>query len=801
MLDDSPLGDLLRTHRRAKGYSQEALAERAGLSPGAIQALEQGVRRAPYRDTVSGLADALELSAADRSQFEKAAARARRRIPRGGTNLPVSLTSFVERGEVGELLALLADHRLLTITGSGGVGKTRIALEVARRVELQYDEMYLVDLLSMNDAQRLPTQFAAQLGISTAADDGLAAIVGRFRGRKTLLVVDNCEHLIGAAAVLAGALLSRLPLLTVLATSREALAITGELAFRLPPMDIRAASQLFVARAQASDLTWSIDEQRLAIVEEICRKLDGIPLAIEMTASRVSTLGIETLRSRLKAVVSSDGRDLPARHQTMVATIAWSYDLLSDEERALFRRASVAMTAFTLESAEEICADDALPAVRIADILSRLVAKSLIDVQHDGTATCYRYLDSIRVFARERLKESGEQDVVMRQGMAWLKRRAMSLVDVPLSAEIIPEYRAELNNARAAIRWSALSGDESMIESASEILIGYARVFVWDNRQSEARSLGLALLELLDDGRNPELFGQIVYSIAAVLTRAEFADLAPRAIPILERMGEFDRAASLYARTAIIDCSHGAFDLAKEHVANAASLMATPQCWSSRSGLTTATSCAYVLSLVGDYSEARNWIHRMIIPPGDPFEIESQIVLAEIEFSQGHIKEALEISKHSSAELNRYPVINHISAMVYGNGGKYQLHLGEMGAAEEAIREAVRRETDTPDPGYLFILSALGRYAAVFAARRGNAELAVRLLVACDAADERAHPGYKDQYAIALAIESISGMLPSDRVDVLRAHAAGEDIYELLEEFLAQPAAEEITRLNALSSP
>src|SRR6202011_2826938 len=133
------------------------------------------------------------------------------RVQRGGTNLPISLTSFVERNEVGELLALLADRRLLTITGSGGVGKTRIALEVARRVEPQYDEMHLVDLLPINDAQRLPMQVAAQLGIATNDDDGSAAIVSHFRGRRTLLIFDNCEHLIGEAATLVGALLNRLP--------------------------------------------------------------------------------------------------------------------------------------------------------------------------------------------------------------------------------------------------------------------------------------------------------------------------------------------------------------------------------------------------------------------------------------------------------------------------------------------------------------------------------------------------------------------------------------------------------------
>jgi predicted ATPase len=661
--------------------------------------------------------------------------------------------------------------------------------------------MHLVDLLPINDAQRLPMQVAAQLGIATNDDDGSAAIASRFRGGRTLLIFDNCEHLIGEAAALVGALLSRLPSLTVMATSREALAISGELAFRLPPMDIRAASQLFVARAQTSDLAWSIDEQRLAIVDDICRRLDCIPLAIELTASRVSTLGIETLRGRLKNVVSSDARDLPARHQTMVATIAWSYDLLGDEERALFRRASVAMTAFTLDSAEEICSDDALPVAKVADVLSRLVAKSLINVEHDGTATCYRYLDSIRAFARERLKESGEQGMVMRQAMAWLKRRAMSLIDLPLSPAIVPEYRAELNNARAAIRWGILSDDATMIESASDILIGYARVFVWANRQSEARQLGLELLGLLDEVQNPERIAQIVHSIAAVVTRAEFEDLVPRAIPVLERMGELDRAASLYARTAIIDFTHGAFDLAKEHVANAAALMVTPQCWSSRSGLTTATSCAYVLSLLGDYSEATTWIQRMNIPPGDPFEIESQIVLAEIEFSQGHVENALGISKRSLAELYRYPDLNHISAMVFGNGGKYHLHLGEMGPAGEAIREAIRREVDTPDLGYLFLASALGGYAAVFAARGGNAELAARLLGSCDAVEKHARPAYRDTYARGLATELISAMLPFERIALLRARGAGEDLYEVLEEFLAQPAAEvESALLSAMSS-
>ena len=290
-------GELLRERRREAGYSQEALAERAGLSVGAISALEQGLRRAPHRDTVDAISDALNMPSSTRTQFEAAAAQARRRQRRDDSRLPASLTSFVARSEVNEIESLLTAHRLLTITGPGGVGKTRVALEVARRAGERYDETWFIDLLPLRDDNLLPSQIAARLNVGIRGDDGLTEIVHRLRSRRALLVIDNCEHVVAEAALVIENLLRRCHTLTILSTSREGLEVAGELAYRLPSMDMRTATDLFVERAREADPQWHPDARRLEVIREICKALDGIPLAVELTASRVSTLGLEALRA------------------------------------------------------------------------------------------------------------------------------------------------------------------------------------------------------------------------------------------------------------------------------------------------------------------------------------------------------------------------------------------------------------------------------------------------------------------------------------------------------------------------
>jgi predicted ATPase/DNA-binding XRE family transcriptional regulator len=800
MPTERTFGDLLKEHRRKAGCSQEALAERAGLSVGAIAALEQGVRRAPYRDTLIALADALAISGSAREQFEELAARARRRNRASSSGLPASLTPFIERNEVDELRALIPDHRLITITGSGGVGKTRIAIEVARRIEALYDETLFVDLLPIRDGIQVTTQVAAEIKTQVEGEDGLSAIVHHLRPRRALLVMDNCEHVVADAATVIVTLLRRCPSVTVLATSREPLALSSELSYRLPSMDARAASELFVTRAQASDRTWSVDAQRLSVVAEICRELDGIPLAIELAASRISTIGIEVLRNRLKGGLSLiGGRDLPLRHQTMSATIAWSFNLLSAPERVLFRRSSVAIGSFTLESAEEICAFGTLPAGAIADTLSRLVQKCLINVEHVGTSTRFRFLESIRSFARERLSESGEYETTMLRAIAWLERKSAVLLQGFLPDSIM-EHRVELDNVRGAVRWAQYSGDYSTIVSAAKILIGFSRVYTWSTRQSEARTLGLDVLERLKEDEDPELVARLISILAAVITGTERMVLLPRAIPLLKRTGQLDRAAYLHAKLAEIECSRENAVAAQEHVAEAEALLTTRELKGSRHGLVTAMTCAYVCSLLREFDKARTWLGQTEIPDGDTQELEAQIVLAEVEFREGSAEKACQISNASVANLVSYPDDVHLTIMVFGNYARYLLHLGAENAAEDALRVSLRRAVDIRDFGFLYVTSSLARYAAALAARTGSAPLAARLLGACDATDRlNGRPSLKDALAEDLAAKSISAQLSQQRAEMLRAQGADEDLYELLEEFLAHPAASDKARSSAAS--
>jgi non-specific serine/threonine protein kinase len=741
------------------------------------------------------------MSQSERGPLEEAAARARGRHPRNPSGIPVSLTSFVERSEVDELKALLTEHRLLTITGSPGIGKTRIAVEVARRVEGLYDEACFVDLLPLLDGDLVASQIAVRLDVRLQGDDGLSGLVHHLRSRRTLLVIDNCEHIVADAVSVIGTLLAQCPLLTVFATSREALAHSAEFAYRLPSMNANAATELFVARAQQADLTWYVDPERLVIVADICKNLGWIPLAIELAASRVSSLGLVALRTRLGTGLHLTGnRDLPLRHQTMTAAIAWSYDLLNERERLLLCRSSVAAGGFTLEWAEQVCAGDALPVEAVADTLSWLVQKCLINVDHVGISARYRFLESIQRFAQQRLSDWGEFDGVVLRELAWLERKAAALSNQP-STDSVWSYRVELDNVREAVRWVQSHGDHSSIRSAANILIGFSRVYSSATREFEPRMLGLNVLERLNEDEDPELVARLICSLATHITATERMALLPRAIPLLKQTGQLDRAAYLHAKIAEIECSRGNLVAAGGHVAKAQALLATKELRNSQRGLTTAMTCAYVCSLLGEFNTARRWLTQAEIPVGEMQEVEAQIVLAEIEFRGGHVEKACQVSKKLVDTLGSYPDMDHLAIMVFGNHARYLLQLGAEGAAEEALRVSLHRAVDIRDAGFLYVISSLARHASALTARAGRADLAARLLGACDATDQRnGRPSIKDTAAEDLAAKSISSHLSQERAATLRAQGASEDLYELIEEYLAQPAAADNARAGAEGS-
>jgi predicted ATPase len=359
-------------------------------------------------------------------------------VPR--RSLPAEASSFIGRGrELRELQALVRHTRLLTLSGTGGAGKTRLALELARDVEGSYsDGAVFAPLADLVDATRLPDALAAALDIRAMSGQSPVDAVIKFLGsRSLLLVLDNCEHVLAATAALANTLLRSAAGLTILATSREPLRVPGEVVFRVPSLGIpdpeRAIQvnellryegvRLFVERATAVAPDFALDEDNAADVARICVRLDGLPLALELAAGRMAALGPAAIAERLSdrfRVLRTDSRVSPNRQHTLAATLQWSHDLLEPAERVLFRRLAIFAGGFDLETVEQICAGRHVDAPIIADLLGRLVEKSLV-VADAGSSRerRYRLLETVRLYARERLDEAGETNEVAGRHARW----------------------------------------------------------------------------------------------------------------------------------------------------------------------------------------------------------------------------------------------------------------------------------------------------------------------------------------------------------------------------------------------
>ena len=337
-----------------------------------------------------------------------AAARRADPAPRRTGNLPLQLTSFVGRErELGEVVGLARRHRLLTLTGPGGSGKTRLSLEAAAALLRDSpDGVWLVELAGLSDGGLVPHAMGAVLGVESRSarrsEEAVAAHVGV---RQMLVVLDNCEHLVGACARLAEGLLAACPNLRVLATSREPLHVAGEVDWRVPSLSLPEAARLFAERASGVSSPFALSEENAAAVAEVCRRVDGIPLAIELAAARVGVLAPAQIAERLRdslTVLAAGRRTALARQQTLTAALDWSHELLDEDERALFRRLGVFAGSCDLNAVEAVCEGE-------LDGLGRLVDKSLVVVEEQDGAARYRLLNIVRHYARERLATAGEQ--------------------------------------------------------------------------------------------------------------------------------------------------------------------------------------------------------------------------------------------------------------------------------------------------------------------------------------------------------------------------------------------------------
>jgi non-specific serine/threonine protein kinase len=506
-------GDLLRQHRLEAGLTQEALAERAGLSVHGIQKLERDVTR-PYPDTVQRLLLALQISVDDQANLRKvarAAPRARVLGPADSAshNLPISVTSFIGREqELLEVGRRLTDARLLTLTGIGGCGKTRLALEVARSALERYaDGIWLVELAPVADPNLVTHLVATAVGVREAAGQTItSALTTSLRNRHPLLVLDNCEHLLDACARLVADLVSSCADLQVLATSREALGLTGEVAWRVPSLSVPAANQqyalaelganpsvqLIVERASSVQPRFGLTERNASAVAQICRRLDGIPLALELAAVRVQALTPEQIAARLDQrfrLLTGGSRAALPRQQTLRATLDWSYDLLSEPERLLLNRLAVFAGGWSLEAADAVCSDERIAPVDVLDLLVQLVSKSLVlaDEDADGTER-YRMLETVRQYARERLLAAGEAEAVYRRHAAYFLVFGDSFGADRFypngpgwpTAKQLRQLEREHDNLRAALRWWIESEDaERAIKQAALLYhIWFSRGYV-----------------------------------------------------------------------------------------------------------------------------------------------------------------------------------------------------------------------------------------------------------------------------------------------------------------------------------
>jgi predicted ATPase/class 3 adenylate cyclase len=463
-------------------------------------------------------------------------------------NLPAQLASFIGRDEeLGEVRALVESSRLVTLTGAGGAGKTRLALQVAAELlDGSGDGVWLVELAPVADDDAVPRAIAQALGIT--APPGRAALdvlLDAVAPQELLVVLDNCEHLTAACAMVVDAVLGRCPKVSVLATSREPLGLVGERIYRVPSLSLPGsemgsgersdAVELFAARAREQGAGFVIDEETAPLVESICRRLDGMPLAIELAAARLRSLSLRTLSERLDQrfrLLTGGSRSALPRQQTLQATVQWSYSLLDAREQAVLRALSVFVDGFDLEAAEAVCERVDVESLDVLDVLGSLVDKSLVGARQDQETVRYGLLETIRQFAAERLLDSGESTAaaVANAHCAYfiaLAQEAGPHLIGPDQGRWLARLGADHANLRRAIERA--SADPAKGARVVRALVSLERYWWIGSRGMEVTSILLDALERPDVANDPALLarglmvaarGSIFLDVESALRRA-----------------------------------------------------------------------------------------------------------------------------------------------------------------------------------------------------------------------------------------------------------------------------------------
>ncbi len=681
-------------------------------------------------------------------------------------NLPLQLTSFLGRDEeVAHLRERLKTARLLTLVGTGGVGKSRLSLQVAADL-LDHFEVarHFIrregQLAPISDPALVPNAIASVFEIVESEKRPLLeTIIQRLKDKHMLLIVDNCEHVVAAAAKAIDMLLRGCPRLKVIASSREGLGIAGESVQRVSSLGVPAAGQritgedalhygavaLFVERAAAASERFQLTDTSAPIVATICRRLDGIPLAIELAAPRVKALSVEEIASRLDErfrILTGGSRTALPRQQTMRALIDWSHDLLSDREQAVFRRLAVFAGGWTLDAANAVCSDEAIEAWDVLDLLSALVDKSLVVAELTETEQRYRLLESTRQYALERLQKSGELERVQRRHaehfLAVAEGGERTWATTPFKIWLQP-LETEWDNFRAAIDW-ALGADAPLAIA----LVGALRNF-W--REAGAIVEGLRYVQAaraLVDGRTPKERDAALWLTAALLYSSlvyneEAHDAAERAGTLYEALG--DRLASGMA----MDLSANALGRMRRHAeaeplfdrALAIFQEHNDRRWISRNHTNRARSVIFA----GQYELGRTLLlealhsARMV---GD--ERQTRVILnnlAEAEFALGNAEDAIKYGLENLAAIRKSGLVGRFTLPnQLVNIAGYLVELGRLDEARTMARDAIdaNREGQWPSQTVIAV-----QHLAVIAALQGEHLGGAKLLGYTDAAYAALH--------------------------------------------------------------